>query len=164
MRHYGPKEHHGMTGRFRHCRACRSYRSVLIALAAAGICAAAQVAIARELPLAPFRYTEGFEENDLSTKAPGLAPLWQDAVQIDINGAIIPDANLRRVYHAEGRLEKFGRPLPAYTSLWFDLESPPAVNGDNTLGVTLVTTSDGPADVVIEEVEVVVMPKPVGAP
>jgi hypothetical protein len=76
----------------------------------------------------------------------------------------IAAANLRRVYHAEGRPEKFGRPLPAHTSLWFDLESPPAVNGDNTLGVTLVTTRDGPADVVIEEVEVVVMPKPIGAP
>ncbi len=107
---------------------------------------------------------EAAATSDLSTKAPGLAPLWQDAVQIDINGAITPDAKLRRVYHAEGRLEKFGRPLPAYTSLWFGLESPPAVNGDNTLGVTLVTTSDGPADVVIEEIEVVVMPKQVSAP
>ena len=56
MRHNGPKEHHGMTGRFRRCSACRPYRSVLIALAAAGICSAAQVAIARDLPLAPFRY------------------------------------------------------------------------------------------------------------
>jgi len=137
---------------------------VLFAVVAAGICVAAQVAIAREFPLAPFRYTEGFEENYPSTKAPALAPLWQDAVQIDINGAIIPAANLRRVCHSEGRPEKFGRPLPAYTLLWFDLESPPAVNGDNTPGVTLVTTSDGLAGVVIEEVEIVVMPKPVDAP
>lgn len=107
---------------------------------------------------------EAAATSDLSTKAPGLAPMWEDEIQIEINGQSIPAANLRRVYHAEGRPETFGRPLPAYTSLWFDLESPPAVNGDNTLGVTLVTTSDGPADVVIEEVEVVVMPKPVGAP
>ncbi|HCN10390.1 MAG TPA: hypothetical protein DIT01_20875 [Lentisphaeria bacterium] len=60
-----------MTGRFRRCSACRPYRSVLIALAAAGICSAAQVAIARELPLAPFRYAEGFEDNDPSTFSHG---------------------------------------------------------------------------------------------
>ncbi len=246
MKHYGPKEHHGMIGRFRHCSACGPYLSVLIAFAAAGICSAAQVVIARELPLAPFRYAEGFEDSapstfshgsggytvnfkgltsekshsgnrplklgitlaagergeycfrlpedlaessdaqifvyiiglsvltdealkaattsELNTKAPGLAPMWEDEIQIEINGQSIPVANLRRVYHAEGRAEKFSRPLPAYTSLWLDLETPPAVNGDNTLGVTLVTASDGPVVVVIDEVEVVVMPKPVGAP
>ena len=107
---------------------------------------------------------EAAATSDLSTKAPGLAPMWEDEIQVDINGAIIPAANLRRVYHAEGRSKTFGRPLPAHSSLWFDLESPPAVNGDNTLGVTLLTTSDGPGDVVIEEVEVVVMPKPADGP
>ncbi|MDP7399881.1 MAG: hypothetical protein QF541_23660, partial [Lentisphaeria bacterium] len=71
MRRNGPKEHHGTTGRFRRCSAYGLYRSVLIALAATGICSAAQVAIARELPLAPFRYAEGFEENDPSTFSHG---------------------------------------------------------------------------------------------
>ena len=102
--------------------------------------------------------------SDPSTNAPGPAAPWPDEIQIDINGQNIATANVRRAFHAEGRVEEFGRRLPAYTSLWFDLASPPAVHGANTLGVTLVKTSDGPNDVVIEEVEVVVMPKPVPAP
>ena len=40
----------------------------------------------------------------------------QDNVMLAVNGVPIPSHSVRRVFHADGRLERFGGPLPPYTS------------------------------------------------
>ena len=56
-----------------------------------------------------------------------------------------------------------GRPLDPYTAIWFKLESPPVRRGLNTLGITPLKLDPLDTDeIMIEEVEVGVMPRPVG--
>ena len=101
-------------------------------------------------------------QRDLSTNAEGLADHWDDQIEVDVNGHMIPSGRIRRVFHPDGRLEKFGRPLAPYTTLWFELAAPPACEGENTLGVKVIETiENGDAQAVIEEVEIVVMPQPI---
>ena len=98
----------------------------------------------------------------LSNNTPGLGDNWSDKLKVDVNGVAIPDGRIRRVFHVDGRLEKFGRPLEPYTSIWFELDPEMVTIGNNNLGIELLRVGDGPAaEVAIEEVEVAVMPRPV---
>ena len=101
------------------------------------------------------------EQRDLSTNAPGVLAAWGDSIALDLNGVPVPHEEVSRVWHHEGRWEKFGRPLGPHTSLWFQVDSSWARCGRNTLGVTVTTAApNGEDKVTIEEVEVVVMPRP----
>ena len=86
--------------------------------------------------------------------AQGLLP--KDEIAVHFNGIEVQDA--QRVFHADGRLETFGRPLPPFSSVWFNLNQRLLNNGDNHLKVQL-TSADTNTEVVIDEVEVVVMPR-----
>ena len=87
--------------------------------------------------------------------AQGLLP--QDEIAVEVNGTDIQ--NLQRVFHADGRLETFGRPLPPFSSVWFNLNQESLNNGHNYLQVQLThSAADTDDEVVIDEVEVVVMP------
>ncbi len=87
--------------------------------------------------------------------AQGLLP--KDEIAVKLNGTEIQDC--QRVFHPDGRLETFGRPLPPYSSMWFNLNHESLNNGDNHLTVQLTHIADDTnSEVVIDEVEVVVMP------
>ena len=87
--------------------------------------------------------------------AQGLLP--EDTISVAINGTEIRD--FQRVFHADGRLETFGRPLPPFSSVWFNLNQELLNNGDNYLTVQLThNATDTNGEIVIDEVEVVVMP------
>ena len=87
--------------------------------------------------------------------AQGLLP--EDTIVVAINGTEIRD--FQRVFHADGRLETFGRPLPPFSTVWFNLSQDSLNNGDNHLKVEFThSTDDTNGEVVIDEVEVVVMP------
>ena len=87
--------------------------------------------------------------------AQGLLP--QDEIAVAVNGHEIRD--FQRVFHADGRLETFGRPLPPFSSVWFHLSQDSLNNGDNYLQVQLThNPTDTDDEVVIDEVEVVAMP------
>ena len=87
--------------------------------------------------------------------AQGLLP--NDEITVELNGTKIH--NLQRVFHPDGRLETFGRPLPPFSSVWFNLNPKSLNNGDNRLKMQLThITDDTNNEVVIDEVEVMVMP------
>ena len=87
--------------------------------------------------------------------AQGLFP--QDEIAVAVNGT--ETQNLQRVFHPDGRLETFGRPLPPFSTVWFNLNQESLNNGDNYLKVQLMhNASDTNDDIVVDEVEVVVMP------
>ena len=87
--------------------------------------------------------------------ARGLLP--QDEIAVEVNGTEIQD--FQRVFHPDGRLETFGRPLPPFSSVWFNLNQELLNNGDNYLKVRLThIAADTDDEVVIDEVEEVVMP------
>ena len=87
--------------------------------------------------------------------AQGLLP--KDEIAVELNGTEIQ--NLQRVFHADGRLETFGRPLPPFSSVWFNLNQESLNNGDNYLKIQLIhSASDTNSEIIIDEVEVVVMP------
>ena len=87
--------------------------------------------------------------------AQGLLP--EDKIAIKLNGTRIQ--NLQRVFHPDGRLETFGRPLPPFSSVWFNLNQESLNNGDNHLQIQLThSAADTDGEVVIDEVEVAVMP------
>ena len=77
---------------------------------------------------------------------PGIVP--GDELSIDVNGKTIPAGNISY----EWSKEKDRLPL-----LRFALSSPPAVYGDNYLGIKLVkSASEAKGDIVMDEVEVIV--------
>ena len=79
------------------------------------------------------------------------------------SGTPIPAHEIQKVWHREGRPKALGRPLDPYTAIWFKLESPPVRRGLNTLGITPLKLDPLDTDeIMIEEVEVGVMPRPVG--
>ena len=87
--------------------------------------------------------------------AQGLLP--KDEIAVALNGSEIQD--FQRVFHADGRLETFGRPLQPFSSVWFHLNQDLLNNGDNHLKAELThSAADTNSEVVIDEVEVVVMP------
>ena len=105
-----------------------------------------------------FRLCEGSTQSThaaLYFTAQELLP--QDKIAVKVNGTEIQD--FQRVFHADGRLEAFGRPLPPFSTVWFNLNQESLNNGDNYLKVELThSASDADNEIVIDEVEVVVMP------
>jgi len=64
---------------------------------------------------------------------------------------------VRRVWYEQGRPAWRGRAIGAYTECELALTGPPAVPGDNYLGLTLEKAGpDGDDDIVVEELEVIV--------
>lgn len=85
----------------------------------------------------------------------GLLP--EDEITVEINGTEIRD--FQRVFHPDGRLETFGRPLPPFSSVWFNLNQESLNNGDNHLKIQFTHIADDTNnEIVIDEVEVVVTP------
>ena len=82
-----------------------------------------------------------------------------DEVALDLNGVAVPDATVRRMWHESGRSTNIGRPLPAYSTVIFDLNPNVMIDGDNTLGVTLTNQEEGASgNILIDEFDVTVMP------
>lgn len=118
-------------------------------------------------PSASYRFRL-FEEVDrtaaatLFARAVGVGPA--DRIAVRLNGAAVPDARLRRIYHREGRPDNGGRALPPHTTCVIDLTPDLVVAGDNELAVTLLfsgmaalSAADGQA-IVIDEVDVTIVP------
>lgn len=98
---------------------------------------------------------------------------WPDRLEIDVNGAVVPPELVRRVFRAEGQSKTDGRALEPFTLIWFALSSPPARRGLNTVGLRIleapvpddvdprsVEALDRTDAIVIEELDVTVMPRP----
>ena len=82
-----------------------------------------------------------------------------DDVELNLNGVAVPDDNVRRMWHESGRSTNIGRPLPAYSTVIFDLNPDHMIDGDNTLGVTLTNQEkEASGDILIDEIDVTVMP------
>ena len=93
----------------------------------------------------------------MAVRAQDLRP--EERLVFDVNGAAIPGESVRRMWHPDGRSTNIGRPLPAYSTLMFDLGTDRMLDGDNTLGVMLAEVDDGSGGViVIDEIDVTVMP------
>ncbi len=90
----------------------------------------------------------------LHFRVAGLAPA--DPLAVALNDTPITAPRLRRIWHPEGRAALHGRPLAAYTSCMFDLVPGSTVVGDNRLTVT--SPAGPPAELLIDEVEVTVIP------
>jgi hypothetical protein len=83
--------------------------------------------------------------------------LPDDGIRVEVNGTEV--AGLRRGFHAEGRIKVNGRPLAPFSTGIVDLSDLPLTGRDNYLAVTLSSSAPGAeGDIVIDEVEVVVMP------
>ena len=92
-----------------------------------------------------------------AVRAQHLRP--EDSVAFDLNGVAVPDDSVRRMWHESGRSTNIGRPLPAYSTLIFDLDPNHMLDGDNTLGVSLAGQEKGASgDIVIDEIDITVMP------
>lgn len=82
-----------------------------------------------------------------------------DEVTLDLNGVAVPGDTIRRMWHESGRSTNIGRPLPAYSTVIFDLNPAHMIDGDNTLGVTLTEQEEGASgDILIDEFDVTVTP------
>ena len=92
-----------------------------------------------------------------AVRAQNLRP--GDDLALDVNGAAVPEDNVRRMWHEAGRSTNIGRPLPAYSTVIFDLDPDGMIDGDNTLAVTLTEQEEGASgDILIDEIDVTVMP------
>jgi hypothetical protein len=90
----------------------------------------------------------------LHFRVAGLTPA--DPLAVALNDVSITAPRLRRIWHPDGRAAPYGRALPAYTSCMFDLEPGSTVAGDNRLTVSV--PAGRPAELLIDEVEVTVIP------
>ena len=78
-----------------------------------------------------------------------------DDVALDLNGVPVPDNTVRRMWHKNGRSTNIGRPLPAYSTVIFDLNPNVMIDGDNTLGVTLTNQEEeASGNILIDEIDV----------
>ena len=84
----------------------------------------------------------------------------QDRLTFSINGTPIPSGDIKTKYHGEGRDAKYGRPLGPHWVFMIPLASPPVGFGDNVLKATLQSPGqDGQDDIVIDELEVTIVPR-----
>ena len=82
-----------------------------------------------------------------------------DDLALEVNGAAVPEDSVRRMWHESGRSTNIGRPLPAYSTVLFDLDPDCMVDGDNRLAVMLTKQEAGASgDILIDEIDVTVMP------
>jgi len=104
-----------------------------------------------------FRACERFSAGTravLFVKAQGLQA--DDEVKIELNGAPIDD--FQRVFYEKGRLPRFGRELGPYSTIWCDVTQPPLTTKDNDLVVELTAPGSGEGEIVIDELQLVVVP------
>lgn len=88
-------------------------------------------------------------------RAIGAGP--KDRLAIDINGHEIAAGGVRRIWYEHGRPMWHGRPLGEYSEYRFRLTAPPAVYGDNALGLRFVQSGEESSEpVIVDEVEVMV--------
>ena len=114
-----------------------------------------------------FRLYEEIERTvsaKLFVRAVGLGAA--DRIAFQLNGTPVPAAQLRRIYHREGRPASAGRELPPHTTCVIDLTPDLVVAGDNELTLTLLysgmvdlSAASGQA-IVIDEVDVTIVPAP----
>lgn len=109
-----------------------------------------------------FRLYEDFEQlgfAKLFFRATGLGPY--DRIEVDINGTIIAEGQVRHIWHKEGRSKSVARALPPHTTCILDLNAPPVIAGDNYLGVKLLFSGAvvEAGEVVVDEIEVTVLPR-----
>ena len=100
----------------------------------------------------------------------------KDEVEVDLNGHKMPADRIVRAWNPYGRWDegkewedprgfskrrwRFERPLPAFSSFWFDLKDLPLVMGINKLGLRLIRADSGTTDdIIVDEVEVTVIPQ-----
>ena len=117
----------------------------------------------RLLGLSPLAETGGPMAIGPHDDTSGPEPSWQwpDDFDVDINGITIPSPSIQKAWHRSGRAKHLGRPLAPYLSIWFDLTDPPAQRGRNELGITLTQLAPTDAgEVVIEEIDIAVLPPP----
>ena len=82
---------------------------------------------------------------------------WASQAHRDPPGAEVRD--FQRTFHPDGRLEKFGRPLPPFSSVLFSPDPGMLQDWDNDLVVQLTGPVRGAeGDIIIDEVEVVAIP------
>ena len=82
-----------------------------------------------------------------------------EEIAIEMNGTTIPTADIRRMWHADGRSTNIGRPLPPYSTFFFDLTPNFMLDGDNLLGLQLVRSNpDLGGQITIDEIDVIVLP------
>lgn len=79
-----------------------------------------------------------------------------DEVKITLNGTTIK--HLQRMFYEKGRLPRFGRELGPYSTIWCDVTQPPLTTKDNDLVVELTASGSGEGDIVIDELQLVVVP------
>ena len=79
-----------------------------------------------------------------------------DEVKITLNGTTIK--HLQRTFYKKGRLPRFGRELGPYRTIWCDVTQPPLTTKDNDLVVELTASGSGEGDIVIDELQLVVVP------
>ena len=81
----------------------------------------------------------------------------EDEIAVRLNGTEVH--GVHRTFHPDGRLEKFGRPLPPFSSILFSPEPGTLQGWDNDVFVQMIQPASGAeGDVIIDEVEVVVIP------
>ena len=92
-----------------------------------------------------------------AVRAQNLRP--GDDLAFNMNGVAVPEDSVRRMWHEAGRSTNIGRPLPAYSTVIFDLDPDVMIDGDNTLAAMLTEQEEGASgDIIIDEIDVTVMP------
>ena len=85
-----------------------------------------------------------------AVRAQNLRP--GDDLALDVNGEAVPEDNVRRMWHEAGRSTNIGRPLPAYSTVIFDLDPDGMIDGDNTLAAMLTKQEEGASgDILIDD-------------
>ena len=82
-----------------------------------------------------------------------------DRLAFTLNGALLPDVDIKERWHGDGRPAKFGRPMKPYRAYMIPLTTPPAVFGDNVLSAVVTDLDpDGEGPIAVEELQVTVVP------
>ena len=85
----------------------------------------------------------------------------QDELSFSINGKAVRSGDIKTIFHGKGRPAKFGRPLGPHRTFMIALDSEMIRFGDNHLEVTVSKPDGNGADeIVIDELEVTVVPPP----
>lgn len=122
--------------------------------------------VARILGLAPLKELGGdmTVNSRAAVSGPEIFSKWMDEIVVDLNGLVVPTETIQKAWHKDGRPKAYGRHLDPYTSIWFKLESPPVNHGQNILGISMVKLEPFDSrEVVIEELEIAVMPGPIAS-
>jgi hypothetical protein len=108
-----------------------------------------------------FRIAEDLSEPGVAAELIARASnaTQQDKLTFWINGTAVPSDDIKTIFHGQGRPAEFGRPLGPHGVFMIPLASPPVVFGDNILAVTVDGKGgEGEGDIVIDELEVTIVP------